>query len=142
MSKKRQLLALAIVATDHTFARREVRGSPLWVGRCIFCLRAISVGEGGELDPSVTLEHIVPRSHGGDDRIENLALACRPCNNEKGMRHDARPRGDARLAEIIERLSTRRRERWREPWVVGLAGVLEQLVDAPAEVPTRGRSRR
>lgn len=142
MSKKRQLLALAIVATDHTFTRREVRGSPLWVGKCIFCMRAIPVGPDGELDPSVTLEHILPRSHGGDDRLENLALACRACNNEKGMRHDARPRGDPRLGEIIERLSTRRRERWREPWVVGLETVFEQLASPDEEPPSRGRRRR
>lgn len=142
MSKKRQLLALAIVATDHTFARREARGGALWVGKCIFCMRAIAVGLDGELDPSVTLEHIQPRSHGGDDRVENLALACRSCNNEKGMRHDARPRGDPRLAEIIEKLSSRRRERWREPWVVGLEGVLEQLASPFEEPVTRGRKRR
>ncbi|HRE88798.1 MAG TPA: HNH endonuclease signature motif containing protein [Myxococcota bacterium] len=151
MSKKRQLLALAIVATDHTFARREVRGAELWVGKCIFCSRALPVGLDGALDPSVTLEHITPRSHGGDDRVENLALACRSCNNEKGMRHDARPRGDPRLTEIIARLSARRRERWREPWLVGLEGVMEQLADLvnladlakPGdEPPARSRSRR
>lgn len=142
MTKKRHVLALAIVATDHTFERREVRGVPLWVGKCIFCLRAISVGPEGELDTSVTLEHIRPRSHGGDDRVENLALACRSCNNEKGMRHDVRRPGDPRFTEIVENLAARRRQRWREACVVGLESALSQA-QAPEQptVPTE-RARR
>jgi hypothetical protein len=30
------------------------------------------------------IEHIVARSHGGNDTMENLALACRRCNLHKG----------------------------------------------------------
>jgi 5-methylcytosine-specific restriction endonuclease McrA len=30
------------------------------------------------------VEHIVPRSKGGTNRISNLTLSCRPCNEEKG----------------------------------------------------------
>ncbi len=30
------------------------------------------------------LEHIVPVSRGGSNRVSNLALACRPCNQRKG----------------------------------------------------------
>ena len=30
------------------------------------------------------LEHVLSRQHGGGDELENLALACRPCNNAKG----------------------------------------------------------
>lgn len=33
---------------------------------------------------SVSLEHIVPRSEGGTDDIENLAMACVRCNNKRG----------------------------------------------------------
>lgn len=73
------------------------------------------VSEAGEPGPDVTIEHILPRHHGGGDEVENLALACKPCNNEKGMRHDARRADDARTREVIARLQERRRERWREP---------------------------
>lgn len=39
-----------------------------------------------ENSPLATLqiEHIVPRKHGGDDDITNLALACIDCNLSKG----------------------------------------------------------
>jgi hypothetical protein len=30
------------------------------------------------------LEHIIPKSRGGSDRVSNLTLACRPCNQQKG----------------------------------------------------------
>lgn len=34
--------------------------------------------------PSVfSIEHIVPRSEGGDDDSDNLALSCQECNNHK-----------------------------------------------------------
>jgi 5-methylcytosine-specific restriction endonuclease McrA len=34
----------------------------------------------------LTLDHIVPRSKGGDTVPENLCTACRPCNQRKGDR--------------------------------------------------------
>ncbi|MFE6404774.1 HNH endonuclease [Streptomyces alboflavus] len=34
--------------------------------------------------PSTTVDHIIPRKHGGDDRRENLAGACEPCNLARG----------------------------------------------------------
>lgn len=111
---KRQLI-LSVVATDASFSRRTHRGDTFWAGRCIFCGRAITVSESGEPGPDVTIEHIVPRHHGGDDRVENLALACKSCNNEKGMRHDARRSDDPRTLEVIAKIQERRRERWREP---------------------------
>ena len=30
------------------------------------------------------IEHIVPRQHGGDDGVQNLAMACARCNRNKG----------------------------------------------------------
>ena len=32
------------------------------------------------------IDHIIPRSRGGDDRLENLQLLCAACNSQKGAR--------------------------------------------------------
>ncbi|CDM65415.1 RNA-guided endonuclease IscB [Pyrinomonas methylaliphatogenes] len=57
----------------------EVRGHLLekWGRRCAYC--------GAEKVP-LEIEHIVPKSRGGSDRVSNLSLACRPCNQAKGSR--------------------------------------------------------
>jgi len=49
------------------------------------------------------VEHIRPRSRGGSDRVSNLTLACRPCNQAKGNR-DVREfvTDPARLARILK----------------------------------------
>jgi 5-methylcytosine-specific restriction endonuclease McrA len=32
----------------------------------------------------MTQDHIMPRVHGGEDKIENLQTMCRECNQRKG----------------------------------------------------------
>ena len=44
---------------------------------CQYCAR-----KGGEL----TVDHVMPRSRGGEDSWENLVAACLSCNNRKGDR--------------------------------------------------------
>jgi 5-methylcytosine-specific restriction endonuclease McrA len=45
--------------------------------KCVYCGRA---------DLPLTIDHILPKSKGGDDSWENLVAACLPCNNRKGNR--------------------------------------------------------
>jgi HNH endonuclease len=48
--------------------------------RCEYCLLP-------QIDSplaSLQIEHVVARKHGGDDSLENLALACIDCNLHKG----------------------------------------------------------
>jgi len=40
----------------------------------------------GGKDGSMTVDHVIPRSHGGSDTWENLVCACAACNNKKGDR--------------------------------------------------------
>ncbi len=40
----------------------------------------------GETDGPFELDHIHPYSRGGSDTVENLTVACRPCNRSKGAR--------------------------------------------------------
>jgi len=112
-SKRRRILA--IVATDRTFEARQLGDAVVWVGKCIFCGRALTIDAEGKPVTRATIEHIWPRTHGGNDHLENLALACGRCNREKGGRHDTRHHRDPRLHEIVEALRRKRRERWREP---------------------------
>jgi len=37
----------------------------------------------GKKDVPLQIEHIQPKSLGGSDRVSNLAIACRPCNEKK-----------------------------------------------------------
>ena len=48
-----------------------------WGRTCTYC---------GKTDVPLEIDHIHPRSKGGSDRISNLTLSCRPCNEKKGNR--------------------------------------------------------
>lgn len=43
--------------------------------RCVYC---------GVQGIPLQIEHIIPKSRGGTNRIDNLAIACRDCNQKKG----------------------------------------------------------
>ncbi len=59
-----------------TLAGYEVREYLLekWHRKCAYC---------GANDVPLQVEHIQPKSRGGTNRISNLTLACRSCNNAK-----------------------------------------------------------
>jgi 5-methylcytosine-specific restriction endonuclease McrA len=48
-----------------------------WNRTCAYC---------GAKDVPLQVEHIQPRARGGSNRVSNLTLACRPCNERKGAR--------------------------------------------------------
>ena len=56
-------------------SRRALFARDGW--RCVYCGTS-----GGRL----TLDHVVPRSRGGDSVWENVVTACAPCNLKKGDR--------------------------------------------------------
>jgi 5-methylcytosine-specific restriction endonuclease McrA len=49
-----------------------------WDYRCAYCHQQATASNRWEID------HIVPRSRGGSDRVSNLALSCHQCNRAKG----------------------------------------------------------
>lgn len=114
MARRTQDQILSIVLTDRTFSRVVVRGREVWGGKCIHCQSHLYVELDGRPVSRATVEHIRPRTHGGTDDLENLALACARCNNQKGCRLDNRAAGDPKLQAVVERLLERRRARWRE----------------------------
>src|SRR3954447_15620185 len=113
-----------IAETDSTFVREGSR----WTGKCLICggRLAFDVRDGR----GANIEHIVPRSRGGDNSLPNLGLTHPHCNGEKGRRWDVRRgrRADPeRYAVLVNRLLAERQRRWHDPpngvgsgqWAVG-----------------------
>ncbi len=48
-----------------------------WKHKCAYC---------GKSNIPLEIEHIIPKSRGGTDRVSNLTLACHKCNKKKGDR--------------------------------------------------------
>jgi hypothetical protein len=44
---------------------------------CVYC---------GLQDPELTIDHVIPRSEGGSDIIQNLVACCGLCNGKKGSK--------------------------------------------------------
>lgn len=110
-TRRKQRMLLRVAATDRTFERKELDGEVVLEGKCIHCQRKLALRADGAPINGATLEHIVPKNHGGTDELENLAIACARCNSEKGLRHDHKRANDPKLQEVIERLQERRRKR-------------------------------
>lgn len=49
----------------------------VFMAPCCYCNRVFLIDK-------LTIEHIVPLSRGGTNEDSNIALACAPCNQEKG----------------------------------------------------------
>src|SRR5947208_9729630 len=60
-------------AVQRKISRRALFARDGW--RCVYCGTS-----GGRL----TLDHVVPRSRGGDSVWENVVTSCAPCNLRKG----------------------------------------------------------
>jgi hypothetical protein len=62
-----------------TLAGTEIREYLLskWQYRCAYCTNEATQWE---------VDHIIPRSRGGSNRVSNLALSCHECNSAKGDR--------------------------------------------------------
>lgn len=51
---------------------------------CQYCLNRFD-------QKSLTIDHVLPRSHGGKTNWINVAMACGPCNTKKGNRRHIKP---------------------------------------------------
>jgi 5-methylcytosine-specific restriction endonuclease McrA len=108
-------LLLWCAATDATFARAHLGDREVLAGKCIHCNRELCLELDGAPVTHATLEHILPRTHGGTDALDNLGIACFRCNSGKGHRLDWRRADDPTLQRVISTLSARRRARMRDP---------------------------
>ena len=57
-----------------------------------------------------SVEHIIPRSHGGNTTLDNLALSCQGCNNHKYNKTEAK---DSLSGNVVS-LYHPRQQRWSE----------------------------
>ena len=62
-------------AAQRKISRRALFARDNW--RCVYC---------GSTGGRLTLDHVVPRSRGGDSVWENVVTSCAPCNLRKGNR--------------------------------------------------------
>ena len=62
-------------AVQRKISRRALFARDGW--RCVYC---------GDGHGRLTLDHVVPRSRGGESIWENVVTACAPCNHRKGDR--------------------------------------------------------
>jgi 5-methylcytosine-specific restriction endonuclease McrA len=83
---------------------------------CQYCERSFSAGE-------LTLDHVMPRSRGGNSSWENLVACCRRCNNRKGdhlpeeagMELTRRPRPfNLHTSRSLMRMLGHHQETWRK----------------------------
>jgi 5-methylcytosine-specific restriction endonuclease McrA len=96
-------------AVQRKISRRALFARDGW--RCVYCGTS-----GGRL----TLDHVVPRSRGGDSVWENVVTSCATCNHKKGNRllHEAKmelrmpPRAPTPVL-FIQLASPKIPERWQ-----------------------------
>jgi 5-methylcytosine-specific restriction endonuclease McrA len=99
-----------------------------WGRKCVYC--------GAENVP-LQIEHIVPKSRAGTDRVSNLTLACWECNQEKGNRTAAEfgcPEVQAKARRPLKDAAVINATRW------ALYRRLQET-GLPVEVGTGGRTR-
>src|SRR5881398_3681336 len=102
-------------AVQRKISRRALFARDGW--RCVYC---------GTANGRLTLDHVVPRSRGGESVWENVVTSCAPCNLRKGNRLPeevamalrARPRPPAPVL-FIHLATPRIPNRW-QPYLRGL----------------------
>jgi len=53
-------------------------------GRCYYChIVMITTRDAANADRVATLDHVIPKSKGGSDTVENTVAACAACNSAK-----------------------------------------------------------
>jgi len=71
----RLLLYIHVPFKKIVLSRKNILRRDLY--KCQYCYRS---------DVPLTIDHVIPKSKGGDDSWENLVSACVNCNNKKGDR--------------------------------------------------------
>jgi len=105
-----------------------------WHRRCGYC---------GAQNTRLEVDHIVPRSHGGSDRVSNLTLSCEPCNKKKSNRPAALFL--AKKPEVLQKLQRQAKAPLKDAAAVNSTryALLERLkaTGLPVEIASGGRTK-
>lgn len=96
--------------------------------KCCYCSKT---------DVPLEIEHITPKSRGGSNRVSNLCLACRPCNQRKGSQTATEfgfPNIQAQAKKPLNDASAVNSVRWAIWRMFDASGL-------PVEVGTGGRTK-
>lgn len=96
--------------------------------KCCYC---------GATNVALEIEHIVPKSRGGSNRVSNLCTACRPCNVDKANQTAAEfghPEVQAFAKKPLKDVAAINATRWATWRMFELTGL-------PVEVGTGGRTK-
>lgn len=52
---------------------------------CFWCSNLLNRGDNRECVDYATVDHVIPRSMGGNNDLENLVVSCKKCNTTKGL---------------------------------------------------------
>jgi 5-methylcytosine-specific restriction endonuclease McrA len=99
-----------------------------WGHKCAYC---------GATDIPLEVEHIIPKSRGGSNRVSNLTIACHDCNEKKGNMTAAEfgfPEVQAQAQKPLADAAAVNATRW------ALYGQL-QLAGLPIETGTGGQTK-
>lgn len=92
---------------------------------CVYC-KAVNI--------PLEIDHIVPKSRGGSNRVANLTIACRPCNQKKGnqtadeygypqvQKQAKAPLKDAAAMNVIRYVLLKRLQSYNLPIETGTGG--------------------
>jgi hypothetical protein len=99
--------------------RRQVRERA--ANRCEYCHRR----QADSPLIALQIEHVIARKHGGDDTLENLALACADCNLHKGSDLSGIDPDSGQLTPLFHPRRSRWEERfrWNRIRVVGITAI-------------------
>jgi predicted restriction endonuclease len=84
-----ELVSNAKASVSHPINDPEVRAK-VWAitgGKCAYCGCDLTQGDHESRGTSFSVEHVVPRQHGGPDNIANHVPACASCNSSKSTDH-------------------------------------------------------
>lgn len=54
---------------------------------CHYCKVVMVKAKENWVDNGMSVDHVIPKSQGGSDDMDNLVLACRKCNRAKYTKH-------------------------------------------------------